>query len=133
MYHYDPKGPVTNKLRLDRGAGQESETQKRGDKTTFICLGIGVACQIWAPRRVRYNGVTVAPRSVLAVFVRMIQWGREWSDEDRTRFWRVWWQPGGARPESGLASSLAGAVPGGVFTRWCGAGGEDVDCVWGRS
>jgi hypothetical protein len=43
MYHYDPKGLVTNKLRLDRGAGQESETQKREDKTTFICPGIGAA------------------------------------------------------------------------------------------
>jgi hypothetical protein len=26
-----------------------------------------------------------------------------------------------------LASFLAGAVPGGVSTRWCGASGEDVD------
>jgi hypothetical protein len=101
----------------DRGAGQESETQKRGDKTTFICPDTGAACQISAPGRVRYAGVSVAPRSEILVLIRMVRWGREVVEEGRTRFWRVLWQPGGALPESGLASHLAGAVPGGVSMR----------------
>jgi hypothetical protein len=49
--------PQTNSICPNRGAEQESEIQKRGDKTTFICPATGAACQISASRRVRYSGV----------------------------------------------------------------------------
>jgi hypothetical protein len=60
---------------------------------------------------------TVVYRLLLArKFVRVFRWGREVVEESRIRFWRLLWQPGGALPESRLAS-LAGAVLGGVYTR----------------
>jgi hypothetical protein len=139
--------PQTKSGCPDRGAGQESETQIRGDKTTFfICPEI----QGWLARFRHLVGCgTVVYRSFLARYLRYSSGGpgpvgpRKWSEVNRTRFWRVFWQPGGALPESGLASSLAGVVPGGVSTRWCGAGGElvktstasgkDPEAIWRRS
>jgi hypothetical protein len=44
-------------------------------------------------------------------------------DENRTSEWLVVWPPGGVPPESGLASSLAGVVPCGASTKWCGSDG----------
>jgi hypothetical protein len=115
--------------------GQESETQKRGDKTTFICPETGAACQISVPCRVRYSGVSVAPRSEISVLVRMFWWGREVVEESRTKFWRVLWQPGGAFPELGLASSLDGAVPGDdaeLVVQTSTVSGEDPETIWRR-
>jgi hypothetical protein len=70
----DPKGSATNKLRLfGSGSGTGSETQMGGDKTTFICPRTGAVCQISAPRRVRYSGVSVTSRSEISVLVQMVQ------------------------------------------------------------
>jgi hypothetical protein len=74
------------------------------------------ACQTSAPRRVLQAtsgctgrssldaGGSAGPRSGLSGTVQ--------------DFWRVLRQPGGTLQETGLASSLAGAMPGGAFTRW---------------
>jgi hypothetical protein len=66
--------PQTNSGCRDRRAGQERKCE---DNTTFIGPDTGADCQISAPRRVRYSGALIAPRSVLAVLVRMVQWGRK--------------------------------------------------------
>jgi hypothetical protein len=39
-----------------------------------------------APRRVQHSGASVAPHSVLRIFVLKVQWGREVVEEDRTSF-----------------------------------------------
>jgi hypothetical protein len=61
----------------DRRAGQDRETPKFGDKTTFILPATGAACQTSALRRVLHCEIPIAPRSELVVFLRMVQRGRE--------------------------------------------------------
>jgi hypothetical protein len=61
----------------DRRAGQDRETPKFGDKTTFILPATGAACQTSAPRRVLHCGVPIAPRLELVDFLRVVQRGPE--------------------------------------------------------
>jgi hypothetical protein len=55
-----------------------------------IYWSLYAACQVPAPRRMWYNGVPVAPRSEILIFVGWSS-GAEKSevDEDRTSYWRV--------------------------------------------
>jgi hypothetical protein len=68
--------------------------QECGDNTTFIGPCTGAACRVPVPRRVQYNGVAVAPRSEILIFV-------GWSRPRQVNSWKT------VRVTSGWYSRLA--------------------------
>jgi hypothetical protein len=120
----DPEGRAGHKTQIrcpDWGAeGREIQTFEGQHNIYFCPVYTGAVCPVPAPRRVRCRAGLVTPRFR---YLMIESWFSGTLSVARGRpswFPREICVAGGAPPESGLASSLAGLYRVGASTRWCG-------------